>query len=1027
VITIDSYNGAPFYTGIPFVDLFPDHSLAVDSLARAKKLASGCGLIGLSVAERSLTIALVDRVAITGRLPGCHEVRTIRHALYIFIPLPGCTHKSSPFDEFQLADNHFYCETYDITRLFPTNSAVSDNGFVWNLRWREPFIRLGIPNACVHLLQGVCRTSNFTQFDFQITYIARRSVLNPGTRYAARGLNGRNSPGNEVECELIFYRGNDFWTVQWRRGSIPIRWKTTLTSSLAAPQHRVDADYFNGTAEYFLGLQERFGADIPIRCVSLLESELEHAEEQIKDYFALALGRLYEAGVQNVFFIPFDLNRHLHSDGSSEAMMDFISFIGPLAESDGFNIGTLPNSIRRRQQGLMRFNCADSLDRTNIATFYFSFKLAAVWCKEQKVGLGPSPDADSNLPNLIVDQSIVDFLAAAFVDSGNVISYLYTNTMAIKIGAIRRFSPSVQSQQSDTSVTMQRRLQNVVNDPQRQKVIELWTQRPRMRWFHRIDPRHVFVVPNGKPLPRGILDLDQHYFRLSRSQNELLLCFACPVQLISLLLLLYPSSPDEAATRMSIAGGLSLEVMTIIIDLPLPLVVSPTWCRWRLQHDQLWSLDPLPGLYLRFLRITFQVWSDNFVIGNMRFDVKSVFSEDPPSIPRAPREPDAATVARFLFDFEAFVGSRRGIPEVLRLEQIRIGLRVRQSFIQRSAVGHGINPWLADACGRLLVSQSPNCIMCGQAEMTEFESFKQGKVLRGLIEHSAEPTLIRMCPACWEAGDHIVQMSELYQQEFTPAIGDVPVFQIGEPDPEMLVKTQTFTSDSTAAFLMGGSPVLHSREGGAVVIKPEAPRRFSMFIVQHAIMLDIWAVADSSNFIIISREGIALTKQERGPNLFSFSFPSPEIASTLEFSIMALESVVVIRKLQLLYIITKLPCEDPNVVVAFPQVKFAVNPEIALYNAAERTDAFRLQKTTLSKFQVEIVIDKSSPVPLSFIFAAYLEGRLMFSRHYILPELENGKKIWYLLERPVETDSVKIFYLDRLRAIRPHLIKLGLD
>jgi hypothetical protein len=81
----------------------------------------------------------------------------------------------------------------------------------------------------------------------------------------------------------------------------------------------------------------------------------------------------------------------------------------------------------------------------------------------------------------------------------------------------------------------------------------------------------------------------------------------------------------------------------------------------------------------------------------------------------------------------------------------------------------------------------------------------------------------------------------------------------------------------------------------------------------------------------------------------------------------------------------------------------------------------------LSKFQVEMVVDRSLQVPLSFILAAYLEGQLAFWQHYILPELENGRKIWYLLDRPVETDSVRIFYLDRLRAIRPHLIRLGLN
>ena len=54
---------------------------------------------------------------------------------------------------------HYYCETADVSRPFPSASPPSSASieFVWNQWLMQPFHAVGLPGACPHLLQ-VCNS-----------------------------------------------------------------------------------------------------------------------------------------------------------------------------------------------------------------------------------------------------------------------------------------------------------------------------------------------------------------------------------------------------------------------------------------------------------------------------------------------------------------------------------------------------------------------------------------------------------------------------------------------------------------------------------------------------------------------------------------------------------------------------------------------------------------------------------------------------------------------------------------------------
>jgi len=149
----------------------------------------------------------------------------------------------SKITEFQIHGAHWYCEEADVTRPFPSDRSTNDPSwqFTWNAWLTESFRSVNLGFCCPALMEGTAESKDLedgTGDPFKIVLLSRRTRLNPGTRYIARGLNDLCEPGNEIECEQIVWRppaepgGKTMWNrYSWRRGTVPIRWGVILKNS----------------------------------------------------------------------------------------------------------------------------------------------------------------------------------------------------------------------------------------------------------------------------------------------------------------------------------------------------------------------------------------------------------------------------------------------------------------------------------------------------------------------------------------------------------------------------------------------------------------------------------------------------------------------------------------------------------------------------------------------------------------------------------------------------------------------------
>lgn len=203
---------------------------------------------------------------------------------------------------------------------------------------------------------------------FLLTLISRRSVKRAGLRYLRRGVDDGGNTANGVETEQIL--SEPTWAPSSRiyssvqiRGSIPIFFSQSPYSFKPVPQIQHSAETnFQAFKRHFDKISDRYGS---IQVASLVE---KHGNEAI-------VGERYEKNMErlnqsddfserNIGFEWFDFHaicRGMKFENVSllmDTLGDKLDTFGDTVAVDG--------QLLSRQTGVLRTNCMDCLDRTNV-------------------------------------------------------------------------------------------------------------------------------------------------------------------------------------------------------------------------------------------------------------------------------------------------------------------------------------------------------------------------------------------------------------------------------------------------------------------------------------------------------------------------------------------------------------------------------------------------------------------------------------------------------------------------------------
>ncbi|GAB2291585.1 actin cytoskeleton and mitosis protein [Dionaea muscipula] len=409
-----------------------------------------------------------------------------------------------------------------------TGQVLYETMFVWN-EFLTQGIRSHLQNTLwtVALVYGFFQQAALSVDgrDFKLTLIARRSRHYAGTRYLKRGVNEKGRVANDVETEqIIFEDVPEGSTVQVSsvvqdRGSIPLFWSQETSRLNIKPDiilSKKDQNY-EATRLHFENLAKRYGN--PIIILNLIKANEKKPRESIlRTEFANAIDVINNdlSEENKLKFLHFDLQKHNRNKSTNVLLLlgkiaayalTLTGFFycqlppatgpGSLRWRSSENLDTTNRSLRSDsgtenedadnteigifsgttcgrtstkkpvfQNGVLRTNCIDCLDRTNAAQY--AYGLAAIGHQLHALGVIDVSKVDPNAP--LADQ-LMDF----YEKMGDTLAHQYGGSAAHnKIFSKKRGQWTAATQSQEFFRTLQRYYSNAYMDAEKQNAINVF-------------------------------------------------------------------------------------------------------------------------------------------------------------------------------------------------------------------------------------------------------------------------------------------------------------------------------------------------------------------------------------------------------------------------------------------------------------------------------------------------------------------------------------------------------------------------
>lgn len=283
---------------------------------------------------------------------------------------------------------------------------------------------------------------------YVMTVISRRSVERAGLRYLRRGIDDHGNAANCVETEQLLsppsWTGGKIFSFVQIRGSIPVFFTQTPYSLKPVPElQHSEAVNFAALSRHFDFLRRRYGL---VQVVNLIEKHGvesvvgEAFEKNVKKYNGEGVeeGQDKGQGEEKVSFEWFDF--HSACRGMKfENVSLLLDILAMKIDSWGSTVETCPTpatentgsgnndddnnnagEITERQKGVLRTNCMDCLDRTNVCQSSFAKHVLEVQLREEGFDMSAQLDQTTSWFNTV------------WADNGDAISKQYASTAAMK-------------------------------------------------------------------------------------------------------------------------------------------------------------------------------------------------------------------------------------------------------------------------------------------------------------------------------------------------------------------------------------------------------------------------------------------------------------------------------------------------------------------------------------------------------------------------------------------------------------------
>ncbi|OQR92881.1 phosphatidylinositide phosphatase SAC1-like protein [Achlya hypogyna] len=373
----------------------------------------------------------------------------------------------------------YFAYDYDLTHslqriaTLPSQQAIAeraDTRFCWNYPASTFLLEKKLFEWVVPIMKGyidVAKSLTCSTKSFDIVYISRLSCRRQGTRFTMRGIDEDGNVANFVETEqaCLFSDGRQTSFVQIR-GSIPLHWSSPVTMKYA-PKVYQRANLEKDTLAFSAHVTETMKLYGRVIMVNLIDKKKEQL--RLGEAFEKVFGHASASNTHilaNARYVWFDFHHECR-----KMQWHNLSKLIQQVDNDFLDYGYFskaPNGqVLTTQSGVVRTNCMDNLDRTNVVQSLFARRSLLLQANESIDGdvlSSPFPAFEVAFKNL-------------WGNNADAISLLYAGTGALKTDFTRTGKRTKKGVLQDVYNSCLRYLLNNFVDGQKQDSQDLLLQR----------------------------------------------------------------------------------------------------------------------------------------------------------------------------------------------------------------------------------------------------------------------------------------------------------------------------------------------------------------------------------------------------------------------------------------------------------------------------------------------------------------------------------------------------------------------
>uniref|UniRef100_A0A7N2M5F9 SAC domain-containing protein n=2 Tax=Quercus lobata TaxID=97700 RepID=A0A7N2M5F9_QUELO len=270
-----------------------------------------------------------------------------------------------------------------------------------------------------------------------------------------RGANLEGDTANFIETEQLLELEGFRSSLLQIRGSIPLLWEQIVDLSYKPRVRIINHEQTSNVVErHFHDLLQRYGE---IVAVDLTD---KHGDEgELSAAYAAEMQKL-----RDVRYVSFDFHRY-NGNANFDNLNVLYDQISEDFEKQGYFLVDMEGNILEEQKGVIRNNCIDCLDRTNVTQSFLAEKSLNI--QLQRIGVLTSSEGISMFP-----EEYGKF-RTLWAEQGDEISLEYAGTNALKGDLVRYGKQTVAGLIKDGMSAISRYYLNNFHDGVRQDAMDL--------------------------------------------------------------------------------------------------------------------------------------------------------------------------------------------------------------------------------------------------------------------------------------------------------------------------------------------------------------------------------------------------------------------------------------------------------------------------------------------------------------------------------------------------------------------------